>query len=143
MAYEKCPRCELNYILDGGKLCTVCRKEVCGESEHDDLPEMCSECGENPAIPGGELCAICLKEVTRRAAAAASEDVLLAEDPTLEINSMSSMDEIELDLVDDDMDAEEFAGEEDFDEEAEEVPLEPEDDLLDEDDYGDDHPRNR
>ena len=53
MALVKCPRCELNYILDGGELCTVCRKEVRGESEPSELPELCSECGENPAVPGG------------------------------------------------------------------------------------------
>lgn len=149
MAYEKCPRCELNYILDGGKLCTVCRKEVCGEDERDDLPEMCSECGENPAIRGGELCVSCLKELTRRAAADISEDVLITVDPALEIDSVSSMDEIELDLVDEDLDDEAFKGEEGFgddeaeEEEAADLPLEPEDDLLDEDDYGDDDPRNR
>ncbi|MEG2135177.1 MAG: hypothetical protein RR150_03750, partial [Clostridia bacterium] len=60
MGLVKCPRCELNYILDGGSLCTVCRKEVRGESEQDDITELCSECGENPAVPGGELCASCL-----------------------------------------------------------------------------------
>ena len=142
MAYEKCPRCELNYILDGGKLCSVCKKEVCGESERDDVPEMCSECGENPAVVGRELCASCMKELTRRATVATSEEALLVEDPTLEIDSMTDMDEIEIDIVGDDLD-EAFVGEADFEDERDEVPLEEEDDILDEDDYGDDHPRNR
>ena len=66
MALVKCPRCELNYILDGGDLCTVCRKEVRGGSEQDDIAELCSECGENSAVPGGELCLSCLKEKKRQ-----------------------------------------------------------------------------
>ena len=143
MAYEKCPRCELNYILDGGKLCSVCKKEVCGESERDELPEICSECGENPAVPGGELCQGCLKELTRPAAAAVSEDALLVEDPSLEIDSMTEMDEIEIDIVGEDLD-DDFVEDTEFDDdEPQEVPLEVEDDILDEDDYGDDDPRNR
>lgn len=148
MALEKCPRCELNYILDGGKLCTVCRKEVSGEGVHDEMPEMCSECGENPAMPGGELCPICLKEIARRTAAAVSEDALMTEDPALEIDSMSNMGEIELELPDDDLSGEVFTGEEGFSdededeedeesEEPEEALLDDEDDYLEEDDYGD------
>ncbi len=132
MALVKCPRCELNYILDGGKLCTVCRKEVRGESEHDDMPELCSECGENPAVPGGELCLSCLKEVTRRSAAAATEDEMVHEDPSLALESVSTMDEIELDLNDDLVDDEAFDGEdvfgEDDDDESDE---DDDDDLLD------------
>ena len=142
MAYIKCPRCELNYILDGSKLCTVCKKEGCGETERDDMPEMCSECGESPAVPGGELCPTCLKELTRRAAVVVSEDALLVEDPALEIDSMSSMDEIELEIVDDDLNTDEYPEGVEFDDEGD-LPLEPEDDILDEDDYGDDDPRNR
>jgi len=40
MALTKCPRCELNYILDGGSLCTVCRREVRGEQTDDEVVEM-------------------------------------------------------------------------------------------------------
>ena len=52
MALEKCPRCELNYMLDGGELCTVCRREVKGEHESIDMTELCSACGEHPAVSG-------------------------------------------------------------------------------------------
>ncbi len=145
MAFEKCPRCELNYILDGGKLCTVCRKEVCGEGEHDDLPEMCSECGENPAVPGGELCIACLKESGRRGpTTAAEDDELLPEEASLGIDSMSDMEEIELELPDDDIVAEVFEGEDAFgDDEEERDEIDEEENLLDEDDYGDDDFRDR
>ncbi len=123
MALTKCPRCELNYILDGGELCTVCRREVKGERETIDMPEMCSECGENPAISGNDLCIFCLKEMNRRNSAAnGSDDTLMApEDATIDIDSgVSSMDEIELDIVDDDM-ASEFGADDEFKDEDEEM----------------------
>ena len=43
MAFRKCPRCELNYITDDEKLCSVCRREVKGEHDRDTLSELCSE----------------------------------------------------------------------------------------------------
>lgn len=98
MTFKKCPRCDLNYILDGGELCTVCRREVRGESLDDDNLDMCSECGENPALPGSEYCARCLKEVARRnkVEITSNDDVLQSEDAAMSIDndSVSSMDEL-------------------------------------------------
>ena len=54
MNLVKCPRCELNYMNDPDKMCSVCRREVRGETEQFEMIEMCSECGENPAVPGQE-----------------------------------------------------------------------------------------
>lgn len=121
MALIKCPRCELNYILDGGNLCTVCRKEVRGESEQDEIAELCSECGENPAVPGGELCASCLKEMARHIAEGTDDDdVLPPEDPAaLEIDSVATMDEIAID-IDDPLEVEGFEADADFVDEDEE-----------------------
>ena len=31
MGFKKCPRCELNYILDTEKYCKVCMRELRGE----------------------------------------------------------------------------------------------------------------
>ena len=155
MALVKCPRCELNYILDGGDLCTVCRKEVHGGSEQDDIAELCSKCGENPVVPGGELCLSCLKEMARRLSPSATEDDLVPDETTLEIDSVSTMDEIVIDIDDDDdMPADAFAGDEEDaeDEEDEEEdefaagdPMAEEDLSLDElaDDEDDDDLRDR
>ena len=97
MAFRKCPRCELNYILDDQPLCTVCRKEVRGESEPSEIvEELCSECGEHPALPGSEYCLACLKEMNNRLTAT-HDDSLEPGDPTIGIDSVSTMDEIELD----------------------------------------------
>ncbi len=125
MALVKCPRCELNYILDGGTLCTVCRREVKGEHEIIDTPEMCSECGEYPAVPGSDLCMSCLKEMNRRMSP--SMDDAMVPETSIGIDSVSTMDEIELDIVDDAM-ASEFGAEDEFKDEEDEP--ESEDDVL-------------
>ena len=118
MRLIKCPRCELNYMNDTDKMCSVCRREVRGESESFDMIEMCSECGENPVVPGQELCAYCLKELARRTDESTDDTV----EPTaanIEIDSVSSMDEIELDIPED-MDGEVFDDEDDEDKEDDE-----------------------
>jgi len=104
MALIKCPRCELNYMNDTDKICSVCRREVRGETEQDEMIELCSECGENPVVPGQELCAYCLKELSRRSDT--NEDNI-PQSASIEIDSMATMDEIELDIG--------GLGEEDFD----------------------------
>jgi len=115
MALHKCPRCDLNYILDDQPLCTVCRREVRGESEPNEIvEELCSECGEHPALPGSEYCLACLKEMNNRMTAT-HDDSLEHSDPTIGIDSVSTMDEIELD-IDGDMGASPFG--DDFDDDA-------------------------
>ena len=96
MALIKCPRCELNYMNDTDEMCSVCRREVRGESEQYDMVELCSECGENPVVPGYELCASCLKEQQRHAPVDNTDEVIVREDPNIGIDSMSTMDEINL-----------------------------------------------
>ena len=99
MMPKKCPRCEINYLMDGEKICSVCRKSVHMEDEPDEIVEMCSECGEHPAIPGSELCAFCRKELARRTPVVSMpEDEI---EPSLQMDSVATMDEIELDLGDD------------------------------------------
>ena len=101
MGLIKCPRCELNYMLDTDKMCSVCRREVRGESEQYEMIELCSECGENPVVPGQELCAYCLKELAQRNSETQPEEGAVAETANIGIDSVSTMDEIELDIGDD------------------------------------------
>ena len=113
MGLIKCPRCELNYMLDTDKMCSVCKREVRGESEQYDMVELCSECGENPVVPGQELCAYCLKELAQRDSDTQSEETVVTDTSTIGgIDSVSTMDEIELDL-DEDMGGESFAEDDD------------------------------
>ena len=128
MGLIKCPRCELNYMLDTEKICSVCRREVRGESEQFEIVELCPECGENPVVPGQELCAYCLKELAQRASDDQDEENVGAEAVDIGIDSVSTMDEIELD-IDDEIDGESFDDEKDFfgdDEEDEDADPEDE-----------------
>lgn len=120
MSLVKCPRCELNYMNDTDKMCSVCRREVRGESEQFEMIEMCSECGENPVVPGQDLCSYCLKEQARRNAVSTDETIETSA-ASLEMDSVSSMEEIELDLGSD-LDGEVFDEDADgeFDDEDEE-----------------------
>ena len=102
-----CPRCELNYMNENEKMCSVCRREVKGESEQFEMIEMCSECGENPVVPGKELCASCLKELARRSSMN-TDDTIEPSGANIEIDSVSSMDEIEIDELPDNIDDEDF-----------------------------------
>ena len=113
MGLIKCPRCELNYMLDTDKMCSVCKREVRGESEQYEMVELCSECGENPVVPGQELCAYCLKELAQRDSDTQSEETVVTDTSTIAgIDSVSTMDEIELDL-NEGMDDESFAEDDD------------------------------
>ena len=132
MSLIKCPRCELNYMLDTDKMCSVCRREVRGESEQYEMIELCSECGENPVVPGQDLCAYCLKELSQRSSDSQNDDAVVGEAANIGIDSVSNMEEIELDLGDD-MD-DDLAGEV-FDEDADDFfGNEDDEDDLDSDD---------
>ena len=113
MGLIKCPRCELNYMLDTERMCSVCRREVRGESEQYEMVELCSECGENPVVPGQELCAFCLKELSQRANETQSEESVVTDASDIGIDSVSTMDEIELD-IDESIDGETFDDDKDF-----------------------------
>ena len=113
MGLIKCPRCELNYMLDTEKFCSVCRREVRGESEQYDMVELCSECGENPVVPGQDLCAYCLKELAQRASETQDEENVVTDASEIGIDSVSTMDEIELD-IDESIDGESFDDDKDF-----------------------------
>ena len=113
MGLIKCPRCELNYMLDTEKFCSVCRREVRGESEQYDMVELCSECGENPVVPGQDLCAYCLKELAQRASEDQEEENVVTDAADIGIDSVSTMDEIELD-IDESSDGETFDDDKDF-----------------------------
>lgn len=126
MALIKCPRCELNYMNDTDTMCSVCRREVRGESEQFEMVELCSECGENPVVPGHELCAQCLKEQARRDDMDGDEEIQ-HEPASIEIDSVSTMDEIELDIGSG-LDDEDFSEDADFGDEEDEED-EDQDDL--------------
>ena len=107
MGFVKCPRCELNYIQEGEQFCSVCKREIKGEVK-DDPFELCSICNENPALPGKDVCLFCLKEMGKQDESAEDTgEVSAAAD--LELDSVTTMDEIALDVdVDGDIPAHEL-----------------------------------
>ena len=121
MALVICPRCELNYMEENEEMCSVCRKEMKGETEQFYTIEICSECGENPVVPGFELCANCLKELQQRNDDSNTDDMIVREDANIGIDSVTGMDEI--DLGDD-------TGEDPFGDDDADIPGDDEEDDL-------------
>ena len=106
MGFIKCPRCELNYIREEEQYCSVCKREMKGES-HDDPFELCSICTENPAMPGKDVCLLCFKEMTQQQGLrddAVEEET--ADVSALDMSDVSEMEEIELEELPEDMPAE-------------------------------------
>lgn len=91
----KCPRCDLNYILDTEKLCKVCLREMKGSHVEDEM-ELCSVCNEAPALPGRDVCLSCLKEMSGNGGDEGVEEdgTPVVDESTIGLNSMSNMDEI-------------------------------------------------
>ena len=91
----KCPRCDLNYILDDEKYCKICFREMKGEQAHDEM-ELCSVCNASPALPGKDVCLSCHKEMTTGGGdeSSDSEETTGVDENAMALNSVSTMDEI-------------------------------------------------
>ena len=65
--YVLCPRCELNYMLDGEEYCDICKAELkkgpgllfAIDEEESETLELCPRCQSNPLKPGEEICEKC------------------------------------------------------------------------------------
>jgi len=94
MNLVKCPRCDLNYILDTEKLCKVCLREMKGNHVEDEM-EMCSVCNAAPALPGRDVCLSCLKEMNNSTNDQdIEENSASVDESAIGLNSVSNMDEI-------------------------------------------------
>ena len=100
MGFIKCPRCELNYIREEEQYCSVCKREMKGESREDPF-ELCSICNENPVMPGKDVCLICYKEMNQQQGLRDDESIDSDEgtDVSLDMEDVSEMDEIALDSM--------------------------------------------
>ena len=100
MGFIKCPRCELNYIREEEQYCSVCKREIKGESREDPF-ELCSICNENPVMPGKDVCLICYKEMNQQQGLMGDESMDSDErsDVSLDMEDVSEMDEIALDTM--------------------------------------------
>ena len=120
MKYKKCPKCELNYILENEDLCPVCKKTLqpaLPEEDMDDTDNMCAVCGVRPAIMGGELCAVCIKERKEQEQRKQTDASGNFSDDDDDVTPEPSMEDIGINIINDNEIADE------------EVELEPIDDL--------------
>ena len=109
MKLVKCPRCELNYIQEGEKYCKVCMRELKGEQTQEEM-ELCSVCNAAPALPGKDVCLSCLKEMQRNTSDDDDDsDHEAVDESSIELNSVSTMDEI-LPQVHEDIPEREYGG---------------------------------
>ncbi len=111
MLFEKCPRCDLNYITGSEKYCKVCMREMKGDNAHDEI-EMCSVCNENPVLPGRDICLFCLKEMGSQSNAAANHDETAEAEEQVNTRALTDLDDVssmdEIPEVDNDMAGGEF-----------------------------------
>ena len=134
MRLIKCPRCELNYITEEEGYCKVCKREMKGERQREEI-ELCTVCNEAPALPGKDVCLFCLKEMNANNEREEEQEVRVDES-SLSIDPVSAMDEIipeidedipprEYDEIENDLSLEEMEEEEaeDEDEEDEEETI--------------------
>ena len=100
MGFIKCPRCELNYIREEEQYCSVCKREMKGES-HEDPFELCSICNENPVMPGRDVCYLCYKEMSQQQGLRSDviEEPETPDVTSLDMEDVSEMEEIELDSL--------------------------------------------
>jgi hypothetical protein len=145
MPLRKCPKCELNYILDDSPYCSVCIKEMKGIDHHDDDGEICPLCAEREVAFGEEYCSECLSELKKLDSKHVDEEVVeedeesdviegiedLAIDADTEVVPPFELEQISEELTDDEIFPEEEDGlaedEEEFADDSAE-PFEEEDD---------------
>ena len=111
MFFEKCPRCDLNYITASEKYCKVCMREMKGDNAQDEI-EMCSVCSENPVLPGRDICLFCLKEMGSQNASSSSRDDSTDGEEQVNTRALTDLDDVssmdEIPEVDNDLPAGEF-----------------------------------
>lgn len=64
MKYKKCPRCELNYILESEEICQVCKDEINHVKSVFDTEEViCPFCNKNVISADEDMCADCKRHM--------------------------------------------------------------------------------
>ncbi len=79
--YKKCPRCELNYILETEDYCPVCKDELKGIVTNDleleeEYTKICPRCGVNLVSDDAEYCETCRAEMAEIASIHDAEDAV-------------------------------------------------------------------
>ena len=77
--YKKCPRCELNYILETEDYCSVCKEELSGNAVNDldydeSFARICPRCGINTITDDQEYCEACRADMEELSVESESEE---------------------------------------------------------------------
>ncbi len=62
MRYNRCSRCELNYVPEGEELCDICKRELSGKYSDDEVnidENICPYCEKNKLELDEEMCSYC------------------------------------------------------------------------------------
>lgn len=62
MKYNRCLRCDINYVADGESYCEICKKEMSGKFSDDELnldENICPYCEKNKLEYDEEICKAC------------------------------------------------------------------------------------
>ena len=147
--YKKCPRCELNYILDSEEMCDICKAELGLETDivllddiiDDDEPlKLCPICKAAYIGLDEDMCENCLAQESRQEELGEESDdwrEYLDDDDTKDADEEGDipLDELDKEFGDEEDEEEEFEDEENMDLDFDDYP----DDLVgDYDDYDDD-----
>lgn len=129
--FKKCPRCEINYILEDQEYCEICQQELKGislaEDNDDDVEtEICPRCRINFLCEGETICESCAAERELEKEKSIIDDV----EPDWKVPEEEAVEDE--DLVDDEIDLslDELA-EGDEGEDEEEEPIEEEEFFVD------------
>lgn len=146
--YVKCPRCELNWILEENEYCDVCKAELGVEGftllEDEDEEMLCPVCGVNYIEHGERMCAECKSKQKDGVSFEIDSPVATDEQSDVEVISFDELEQEEsddkFDIYDDSFDDPDGFADSDFDkeefdseEEEEEVEETSEDDEFEDD----------
>ena len=148
--YKKCPRCDLNYILQEEEMCDICKAELGLDSRivllddiiDDDEPlKLCPVCKTSYIGLDEDMCENCMSNYKRSDESEMDDDnddwrTYLDDDDTKDADEEDIIPLEELEN-DDDFEDEEFEDEENVDMELDDYPDDLTDDFDDLDDLDD------
>ena len=138
--YKKCPRCEINYILEEEEYCEICKQELSGAKhiDDDDIDEvddetgLCPICRKNYLNDGETVCEACARR--DEYAQSSLNDDIDEEEPEEPEEDLESGGDDDWELSLEEMQDEEFSDEAFDEEEQEEEDVSEEElDELDDD----------
>ena len=114
--YKKCPRCEINYILENEDYCEICKQELKGarlsadvesDDEDEEDADLCPVCRKNYLNDGEKVCSACAR--TDEYDNSSLTDDIDEEEPDVPDEDIDSSDEDDWELSLEEMQDEEFA----------------------------------